>query len=69
MRYITSPKHGFLNCGTESGVYVFEDKCKLAVAGDWEMGQRRAGKLAGPQFQNVNSALTQNDPHSIETHS
>jgi len=42
MRYITSPKHAFLNYGTESGVYAFDDKCKLAVAGDWGTGTDEA---------------------------
>jgi Calcineurin-like phosphoesterase len=49
MRYITSPKHNFLNYGTESGVYAFDDKCKLAVAGDWGTGTDEA--------QHVTSAI------------
>src|ERR1700723_1890157 len=42
MRYVTSPKHAFLNYGTESGVYTLDDKCKLAVAGDWGTGTDEA---------------------------
>jgi hypothetical protein len=38
LRYITSPKHAFLNHGTASGVYALDDQCKLAVAGDWGTG-------------------------------
>lgn len=42
MRYITSPKHDFLNYGTASGVYALDDQCKLAVAGDWGTGTDEA---------------------------
>jgi hypothetical protein len=42
MRYITSPKHPFLNYGTESGVYAFVDKSVVSVAGDWGTGTDEA---------------------------
>ena len=42
MRYITSPKHTFLNYGTASGVYRLGDKAVLAVAGDWGTGTDEA---------------------------
>ena len=42
MRYVTSPKHAFLNYGTASGVYPLGDKTVLAVAGDWGTGTDEA---------------------------
>jgi len=45
MRYITSPKHPFLTYGTASGVYALDDKCKLAVAGDWGTGTDEAKRV------------------------
>ena len=45
MRYVTTPKHAFLNYGTASGVYPLGDKTVLAVAGDWGTGTDEAQHL------------------------
>ena len=54
MRYITSPKHSFLNYGTESGVYAIEVESVLAVAGDWGTGTDEA--------QHVTTAMLNKKP-------
>jgi hypothetical protein len=58
MRYITSPKHPFLTYGTASGVYALDDKCEVAVAGDWGTGTDEAKCVTCAMKKDHNSDYT-----------
>jgi hypothetical protein len=58
MRYVTSPKHPFLDYGTASGVYALDDKCKLAIAGDWGTGTDEAKRVTSAMKKDHNPDYT-----------
>jgi hypothetical protein len=55
---VTSAKHKFLNYGTASGVYALEDRCKLAVAGDWGTGTDEAQHVTTAMKEDHNPDYT-----------
>jgi hypothetical protein len=59
LRYIRSPKHPFLNYEKpEFGVHALDDKCKLAVAGDWGTGTDEAHDV-------ITTMLTKNPDYTV----